>query len=233
MIFSDKALVLQVIKYSDKKSIIKCFTKKNGLLSFIVARSKKNNTYNAVVQPLHFIDIVYSKKSANSILFLNEANCYYNYKSVSTNLFKLCIFQFINELFIKSLKEHVVNEELFDHIFQSIKNFDESTNSFENTHLVLMIDLTIFLGFEPLNNFSDNNCFFNLKEGSFINVEFPFPLGLNGSESIIFSEFLKTKQATNKQQRNLIVKILTGYFAEHIPNFNYLKSIEVLQDVLN
>ena len=234
---SDKAIVLQAIKYADKKLILKLFSRHNGLLTVAVAvgNSAASKIKPGVIFPLNLLDIELIKKQNSDVHRLTEAACYYINTGISNSISKLSIAQFLNEILIKSIKEHCSNSHLFDFIEGCLKYLNESDNEHINLHVYFLIELTKYLGIEPNNNYSKVNSFFDCREGQFSNVSLSFPLGFDSEDSLLFSEALKVNCLTEKlsnQQRHKLLEILIAYYQMHIPGFNRIKSLEVLKEVV-
>lgn len=234
---SDKAIVLQAIKYGDKKQILKLFTKNHGLLTaaVVVGNSATSKIKAGITFPLNLLDVELIKKANKDIHRLNEANCYYICTNITSSISKLTIAQFLNEVLIRCLKEQPPNIYLFDFIEGCIKYLNESDDHQVNLHVYFLFEFAKYLGIEPNNNYSTNNCFFDCREGRFISMSLSFPLGLDKEDSFLFHEALKinclTKKLSNLQRQKLL-SILLAYYQLHVPGFNQLKSLEVLKEVM-
>lgn len=236
MRISDKAIVIQSIKHGDKKFIIRLFTRSQGIVtvSTHVANSPSSKIKPSAILPLSLLDVELIVKQNKDIHQLTEASCYYITTSISTSIVKLTIAQFLNEILIKTLKEQGANAYLFEFIETCLK-FLNDTDEAVNLHLYFLTELTKYLGFEPQNNFSQQTPYFDCREGKFSAVGLTMPLGLNKEDSFLFSEFLKInslKTNISNSQRQLLLEILLAYYKLHIPNFNEVRSLEVLKEVL-
>ena len=237
MRISDKAVVLQAIKFGDKKLILKLYTKQNGLLtvSAFVGRGSSSKLKSSTLLPLTLIDIEFLFKQNKDIHQLTEASCNNVFKGISKNLSKLTIAQFINEILIKTLKEQSSNFHLFEFIETCLKFLDDAQENYINLHIYFLIELTKYIGFEPKNNYSVRTPYFDCREGQFTFNSLSLPLGLSKDDSVLFSEFLKInslKTNLSNFQRQHLLEILLAYYRLHIPGFNDIKSLEVLKEVL-
>lgn len=234
---SDKAIILQSIKYGDKKYILKLFTRQNGLVTAAasVGKSPSSKIKPASIMPLNLMDIEIILKQNKEIHQLTEASCYHICTDISTSLSKLSIAQFLNEILIKSLKEQTGNVHLYELIETCFKFLNDMESGFENLHLYFMIELTKYLGFEPQNNYCAQALYFDCREGQFSSQSLAMPLGLNKEDSFLFSEFLKInclrEKITNSQRQNILEGLL-AYYMLHIPGFTQIRSLEVLKEVL-
>lgn len=231
-------IVLQNVRYADKKIISRIFTRQLGLINChaVLSQSPKAKLKMATLQPMHLIEMELQIKQNKDIQQLHEARCYYIYKDLSTNFAKISITQFINEILLKVIKDHQVNEHLFEFVETCLKWLDEHPDHFANLHLYFLTELLKYLGIEPYNNYQTHAPFFNCREGRFIPLAEPFPLGFDEQQSRLFATILNANILTmtlNKTQRQNILDLLLAYYQFQVPNFGTIKSLDVLRTVLN
>lgn len=233
-----EGIILQNIKYGDKKVILKVFTKEHGLvtLNAIASKSPTSKIKTASILPLQHAEISFSLKQNKEIQQLTEANLLYVYNDVSRNYNKLAVAQFLNEVFIKCIKEQSPNEELFEFIVSSYKWFNESPEGINNFHICVLFELSKYLGFEPHNNYDKDNVFFDTREGKYTPISLGFPLGFDKAQSQhflkIFDANLLSRPLT-RADRNELLECLLAYYKMHVAGFNELKSYEILKELFN
>lgn len=239
MFHTTEGIILHNVKYADKKIISKIYTRHFGIISvnYSITKSTKTNISNSLLQPLSQIEIEISFKENRDIHQLKEAKISYQYQTLHSNFYKLCIAQFINEVLLKSLKEQTKNDELFDFITSLFRWLDKANEGFSGMHLYFLFNLSRYLGFYPLNNFDKQHPYFHLIEGQFQSYKSEFPLGLNEEVSALFSTLfnadLSSNILTTKANRDVLLEILMLYYKYHLPGFNHLKSFYVLKETLN
>lgn len=234
---SDKAIVLQAIKYGDKKYILKLYTGHNGLVTAVAVAGKAASAKikSGSILPLTLVDVELVLKQNKEVHQLSEATCYCIHDRIHQSLSKLTIAQFVNEILIKSLREQSGNALLFEFIETCLKYLNDTEKGYENLHLYFLIELTKYLGFEPHNTYSPQFPYFDCREGRFSGLSLALPLGLNKEDSRLFSDFLKTnslKEKISGANRQRLLEVLLGYYRLHIPGFNEIKSLEVLREVM-
>ena len=238
MLVKTEGIILQNIKYGDKKLILKVFTKQQGLvtLSAIASKSPTAKIKMATTMPLQLVELSFNLKANKEIQQLNEANLIYVCDDVSKSFNKLAVAQFLNEVLIKCIKEQHPNEELFDFITSSYKWFNESKEDYNNFHICFLFELSKYLGFEPHNNYDSQNNYFDTREGKFSNTSLGFPLGFDKIQS---QHFLKIFDANllgkplGRGERNELLECLLAYYKMHVAGFNDLKSYSVLKELFN
>lgn len=233
---SDKAIVLQSIRHGDKKFILKLYSKQQGLLTTIasVGNSSKSKIKPSAILPLTLVDIELISKQNKDMHLLTEMSCYKVLTNINTSFSKLSIAQFLNEILIKSLKEQSGNEHLYGFIESCLILLNDLESNFANLHLYFLIELTKYLGFEPQNNYSTQSPFFDCRAGCFSSAYLIAPFGLNKDDSKHFSEFLKSNAmliSLTNAQRQMLLNVLVDYYKLHLPEFNDVKSLEVLREI--
>ena len=234
---SDKALVLQAIPYSDRKLILKLFCREHGLVTAaaIKGSSPSSKIKAAHIRPMNLLEAQFTKKENREIQQLTEVNCYYISDNVSNSLHKLTIAQFLNEILVKAIKEQSHNTELFDFVEGCIRFLNEKDAGYMNLHVYFLIELSKFFGFSPINNHSEELCFFDCRERQFTSLNLPFPLGLDKNSSALLAHALSKnclEEKFSNEQRQLLLESLSAYYQHHIPGFDQLKSLNVLREVV-
>lgn len=236
MLVKSEGIILQNIKYADKKIILKVFTKNEGLLSFyaVVSKAPTSKIKTASVLPLSIVELSFPYKQSKDIQQLYEVNLLFVPDYIGRNYYKLAIAQFINEVLIKCIKEHIPNEALFEFIIETFKQLNEAQEGFSNSHIYFLLELSKYLGFEPLNNYSSNNLFFDMREGRFTPMALSYPIGLNKEQSLLFSKTLSTNifdLPLSREERNEILESYLALYKMHVSGFGDLKSFGVLKEL--
>ena len=166
MIYSTKAIVLNVHKYGDTSLICNLFTESYGKVNIIAkgARAIKNPN-SAILQPCNYIEIVYYSKSTRNIQTLKEANICINFSNKSYNhmIYGLTVVEVINKISFDNNPCEI--------IFRLVKKTLEKMNVSDNYlikiyYLFFQLQLLIYIGFQP-SFFKCFNCKKKLNVGSF------------------------------------------------------------------
>ncbi len=241
MLHKTRGIVFNKTKYSETSIIIKIYTEKFGLQSYIVrgVRKAKSKFSSALFDHLSLLDLVVYKREKSNLQNLKEVKRDYQFRTIHQDIIKSSILIFLNEILLKSIKEEESNPSLFNFISDSIKTLDNSEHPV-NFHIAFMIKLTRFLGFFPQNNYSGYNQHFNLQEGIFqqnplsdrnISVDLPLSKTLSNLIKIPLGEHghISISSAIRKE---IISKLIT-YYELHLPGFKNIKSHHVLREVLS
>jgi len=76
-IISTKAIVISTIKYSDTSLIVKLYTEKVGLVSFLlkgILKSKKGKLRTAYFQPLNQLSVIFSHQEKKKFITLKRSS---------------------------------------------------------------------------------------------------------------------------------------------------------------
>lgn len=234
-----RGIVLHCIKYSETSVIAKIYTDNFGLLSFIVkgVRSAKSKAKASLLQPLTILDLEFQYRENKPLLFIKEFKRHYTYLSLPFNTIKSSVALFMLEVLNKTVREHEANDEMFDFIYDTLHNMDSCEKLNPDFHLLFLIQLSRYLGFAPHENYSTQNCFFEMQEGYFTNNSFG-PTTLDKSDSEMLNKliacnvFSATPTLSSRLDRNNLLQHLLKYYQFHIEHFN-LKSPEILQEILS
>lgn len=216
MLAKTTGVVFRFIKYGDTSIIVNIFTSQFGLQSYIVngVRSKKGKI--ALYQPLTLLDLVVYHKETATIMRIKEAKCIYPFQQIQVDVRKTTIALFIEELINKTIREEAHAAELCDFLIESLITLDKMEKP-ENFHLIFMIQLAKYLGFQPLG-------VEEILGGRVMDFEEEKSLNL----------ILKNTEVnlSNSQRRNILDALLR-FYSMHVENFGTMKSLSVLREILN
>jgi len=239
MLTKNKSIVLSKLKYRDSDLIVKCYTQQRGVVSYLlrgVLKSKKSQSKTVYFQVLSQLEIEENYKPNQSLHFINEVKLNYIYKSLHTNVYKSAIVLFLSEILSNVLKEEEKNDSLFNYIETALQYLDNE-DQFSNFHLLFLLKLTRYLGFQP-ENLNDNYSYFNLQSGI-------FEASNNGNYCISGENLTLLKRLLginfdalstikiNAKQRQEFLNMLLYYFELHLGSFKKPKSLQVLNDVFH
>jgi DNA repair protein RecO (recombination protein O) len=235
MLVKTKAIVISSLKYQEKSLIVKCLTQSDGLKSYFVPNAfsvKKSNQKMAYFQPLTLLEIEANHKNKGTLEHFKEIKLAQAYQTINTNIIKSTIVIFLSEILHHSIQEEEKNEGLFTFLETALLWLDthEETSNF---HLILLLEVTKFLGFYPDTTDIDSK-YFEMKDGIF--SAFMGSSCLTEHETHLFKKLIELKFDSNQKvfagiERQLLLKILLDYYSIHLDGFRKPKSLEVLKEV--
>ena len=237
MLVKTKAIVISSLKYQEKSLIVKCFTQSDGLKSYFVQSafsSKKATQKIAYFQPLTILEIEASHKNKGTLEHFKEIKLAAAYQTINTDIVKSTIVIFLSEVLHHSIQEEEKNEHLFTFLETALLWLDTHEET-ANFHLILLLEITKFLGFYPDNSEIDF-LFFEMNEGQFS------PLHgiscLSEHETHLFKKLMNLKFDSDQKvfagiERQILLKILLDYYSIHLDGFKKPKSLDVLKEVFS
>ena len=238
MIFSTKGIVLNKIRYSENSLIIHVLTQNDGKQSFLMKGvfSKKSKNKISCIDYLNFVDIVSWKGNSSDLYLVKEIQMAYHFKTIASDFYKKTIALFISELLYRCVHIPEFDIQLYSFVEESILELDHKEKQFSDFHLRFMTKFTKYLGIVPINNFSKQNKFFDIKSASFFPVITDLNSGFEEKSSIILNSYLSeemTSENFSLIDRNQFLDDLIRFYAYHLTQFTGLKSLKVLKSVLN
>lgn len=238
-ILSTKAIVLSAIKFGDTSLVVKCFTEKEGIKSYLlkgVLTSKKGKLRSAYFQLFNQLEIIASHNNKGNLNSIREVRVIHSYQTIHQSVVKQSIVLFLSEVVASVIKEEEQNVSLYQYLETTVIWLD-THQSVSNFHLLFLLKLSNFLGFYP--NISQHNLSaFSLLQGTFTESIYDKQL-ITGQELKLFKKLLHANFDTiatlqfSKKERQVLLRILIQYFELHLNGFNKPKSLDVLEIVFN
>lgn len=237
MLITTKAIVFSALKYGEADLIVKCFTAKSGLKTYLlrgVLKSKKGKFRASLFQPLTQLEIVANHKEKGTLEYLQEAKILNHFRSLHTNMVKSSVVLFLSEVLKDSVQEEEPNPRLYEFLETTFLWFDENDHV-PNFHLLFLLKLTGFLGFYPDVSGEDRNVF-NLIDGTFQAGE-TNKYCVTGDNLKILEQLLGTNFdglsaiRLNQKCRSGFLQMLLNYYEIHLQGFRKPKSLTVLNEI--
>lgn len=241
MLCKSRAIVLKTIKYSETSLVVKAYTEKYGLKSFLVRSVRKKHAKNSpnLFQPLSILEIVFIDKESSGLIIPKDIAAWQHYNTIPFDVYKSSVVLFMNELIYRSVHEEEANPDFFLFLLQSLVYIDITEKRIANTHLVFAVQLTKFLGFFPLGEFSPAKPYFLVREGVFSKYNSGDNYSIDQHESKLM-DFLLNSDIENSHEieisnaeRNRLLEIIILYYQLHLIGFGEIKSLDVLNQVFH
>ncbi|WP_111682449.1 DNA repair protein RecO [Winogradskyella tangerina] len=239
MLTKNNSIVLSKLKYKDNDLIVKCYTQQRGVVSYIlrgVLKSKKSHTKTVYFQALSQLQIEENFKPNRQLQSIKEVKPNYIYRSLYSNIYKSAIVMFLSEILAAVLREEEQNEALFNYIETALQYLD-SEEQYSNFHLLFLLKLTRYLGFQP-EYLNTEYPFFNLESGIFEETATSM-YSVSGQNLTLLKQLLGinfdalSSIKISSKQRQEFLNMLLYYFELHLDGFKKPKSLQVLNDVFH
>ena len=243
MLYTTTGIVIHHFKYAEKSVIAKIYTEKFGLLSFILngVRNAKSKNKAVYLQPLSLVEINFFYKEKKGLQTVKDIRLAIPYTSIPFNINKSTIAFFIAEILYKSIKEEEANPKLFDFLYHAFQFLDLQDLNYSNFHIVFLAQFSKQLGFSPQTSVlnSNTNLYFALQDGCFVHHQPIHQPHISPPLSSLFLTVLQTSFETSSNlkidasQRKLLLSNFLDYYNLHLSNFDNLKTLTILEDILS
>lgn len=240
-----KGIVLRTVKYGETSIIATVFTELFGIQSYLVngvrTSTKKGTGKANLFQPAALLDLVVYHNELKHLNRIKEFKWSHLYQHIYSDVPKNTVSLFMVELLTKCLKQPEANPELFEFIEDVFIRLDESTGTeMANLPLFFALHLPFHFGFRITDNFSDQNPYLDLQEGSFVPEQPRHPHFLEDKQAMVVSQLLKVMRPEELKdiklhhdfRRNLL-HVCETFYALHITDFGTLRSLPVLRAILS
>lgn len=240
-----KGIVLRSVKYGETSLVVTLLTELFGVQSYLVNGvrvSTKKGTGKAVLfQPAAMLDLVVYHNELKHLNRIKEFKWAHLYKNIFNDVPKNAVALYIVELLTKCLKQPESNPELFHFAEDVLLHLDESKGAVQaNLPLFFAMHLPFHFGFRITDNYSMQNCFLDLQEGSFVNIIPNHPYFLEEKQADVTALLLKVMQPEelehillNHDFRRHLLQRYEDYYRLHVHDFTSLKTLPVLSEVLS
>ena len=234
-----RGIVLQQIRYGENSRIIHMYTEHFGRLVFMVkGMGKKSKLQRALFQPLSLLDLEISYKSVRNLQIIKDAHASVPLMNIHLQIHKTSIALFLSEVLSKTLTEEESNPRLFSFLYNSILQLNNNNELTVIFHLLFLARLTQYLGFPPVNRFSETKRYFDLREGIFTSSHPSHPDFMDREDSEFFSSLLDP--GTNSHgslripldKKDFLEKILQ-YYQIHLQGIGKINSLNILHEVFH
>jgi len=233
-------IVIHSIKYSDSSTIVTVYTRQFGRVSYMVhGVNKKRSVFRAAfLQPLSILELDVIHSPGKEIQRIKDIQLEHPFIDIPYNPVKNALALFLSEMLFRTLRQTEPDDNLFLFLENSIKQLDFCEKGIPNFHLVFLLKLTRYLGFEP-NKEEENGKYFDLMNGIFLEGK---PLHVHFLLSETTTDFAKLLDADysnmdsmilSRNKRTNLLNSIVEYYRLHIPEFHGLHSLAVLQSLFD
>jgi DNA repair protein RecO (recombination protein O) len=236
MHITTQGIVVQTIRYSDSKLIIKALCANIGYKSFIVLSSKRPTTSTQhLFQPLRILEFETDFQEVSKFLSMKAPRLVAPLHNLTTDPIKMAMTLFMDEVLAKTLADDYSNESLFLFLKNSISLLDDAIDA-KNFHLWWLVEMTRYYGFYPNKN---EGAYFDLQQAHFTSRHPSHPHYLEAPVSAVLYNMLDKEWPQAQQMelhstiRKQLLAALVTYLKLHLDNLREIKSLDVLHAVFH
>lgn len=210
-----EGIVLHTTRHSDTTSVVHVFTRRCGPVAVVVKRSARQRGHGvsaALVQPLTQITFE-CDHAAEGLQTLRGAEIDGVYASVPFVPEKSAVAMFLAEFLWHALRTEQASESLYEFLALSLRWFDEAEDGYANFHLLFLLQLTRYLGYDPSL----------------------LPEARQYDMDTLMRHSYRTMRLIplNGVQRSMFLTRIVDFYREVIPGFPQIKSLEILTQMYN
>ena len=244
-VYNTKGIVLRTVKYGETSIIAAIYTEVFGLQSYLIngvrTSSKKGPGKASLFQPAAMLDMVVYHNDLKNLQRIKEFKWGFLYQHIFSDVLKNAVALFMVELLSKTIKQPEQNPDLFYFIEDGFIHLDKSEQSVvANYPLFFALHLAALFGLRFADSYTPQKNFLDLQEGEFVHEQPVHPYFLGDPFSYTTSQLLKTQQPhelstilLNQETRRILLNAYQQFYALHIQDFGTMKTLPVLQEVLN
>jgi len=238
MLTTTSGFVLRKIPYTGSSVILHVYTKRHGLMAFMVrgGTKKGSSTRTTSLQALTLVEITFLYREKNQMQTASTISLSSGYAPGNDHPGAIPISLFLAEMLYKSLREESGDEELFEFIVNALNYFNGSDFS-PDFHLIFLMKMTRYLGFMPDPEQEENCPYFDLLNGIFVVSQDASLHTMDEAESVSFcllikAEFANRLSISNVQRRKLLTRLIE-YYQLHLEGLGDIKSLPILIEVFS
>lgn len=234
-------IVLHTLKYSDSSSIVTIYTAHFGRISYMVyGMNKKKAVCRAgFFQPLSIVELDVNHAPLKELQQIKDIRTKYAFSSIPFHPVKNALALFIAEILFRTLRQSESDQILFAFLENSIQQLDLCDEGIANFHLIFLLKLSRYLGFEPNMEEEVDDAYFDLLHGVFTQSRPQHTQFLQKAISAQLAALLKADYGNlssvqlSRSERSKIIESLVEYYQLHIPEVQGLQSLPILQSLFD
>jgi len=244
MIYKTKGIILRSIRYGDTSLVVTAFTELFGIQTYMVnaARSAKKTAAKAILfQPSALLEMQVYHQEQKAMNRIKESNWAFLYRHILSDVVKNSIALFMIEVLHKTLKQPEQNTDLFYFCEDALQQLDDAPPGVAaNFPLYFILQLPHFSGLRLQDDYMPGKReILDLQEGRFVATVPQHAHYIEHEYARITAELLRIMQPheladikLNKQMRRFLLSRYVNYYQLHIQDFGNLKTLPVIQEVL-
>jgi DNA repair protein RecO (recombination protein O) len=244
MLQKTRGLVIRSVKYGETSLVVTMFTELFGLQSYMVSGVRKESLKAGMrasqFQPATLLEMVVYHHERHKLQRIKECQWAVLYQQIFSDIRKNAVALFMVELLQKCLKQPDPQPELFHFMEDVLQGLDQASPMVAaNIPIYFALHLSHFFGFRMQDTYDEENMMLDLREGIFVNEPPAHQYWTGNQVSFTVSQFLKALQPDeleqipmNRDGRRLMLDTCLQYYALHVSDFGTLRSLPVLQEVL-
>ncbi len=243
---STSGIVLKTFSYGDTSKIIRCYTRDFGKISLIAKGVKTSKTLQiGYLEPINCISMNLYYNSKRQLQIFSKAEFDHPFLSIKNSIKKLSYSFAVIELIDKTVNGEESHLELFNLTKDTLSAINDNKGKINTLFWFFQLNLLKLLGLKPnLSNCS--NCQNSMIKANFFSGELfcnkcsttgEIKLGKNSLHMLKTINKIEivniSKLNIHSIERKEIGEFLKQYYSYHIDGLREIKSLKVMERILN
>ena len=204
---------MKVVRHGDQTLVVHLFTRSFGMVPFVVRRTsgRARGMAAAMLQPLAQLSIECTAPAAGRMQVLRQAELNPPYSSIPFSPHKCSIALFLGEFLWNALRAEQPSDPLYEFLSLSLLWLDGADAGYANFHLILLLQLTRYMGYDPTN----------LPEAETLQIDKLMRHNFRTMRLLPLDGPLRSRYLDR----------LAAFYRENVPSFPELNALGVLTDM--
>jgi DNA repair protein RecO (recombination protein O) len=245
MLHKTKGVVLRAVRYGETSLVATLFTEAFGVQSYMVKGVRRESVRSTIraahFQPATLLDLVVTHHSRAGLQHIRECRWSCLLTEVGRDIRKQSVALFMMELLLKCLRQPEPQPELFTLTEESLLSLEAGGPGFAaNFPIHFAIRLARLLGFHLEEGYRDDRPYLDLQEGVFLSDPPMHPYAADRESGWLIDRFIRCPDASAAQEiplereaRRRLLDLCLLFLSLHVPDFGKLRSLPVLQELLD
>lgn len=238
MVQTTRAVVLRTIRHGDKSTVLRAYTERFGLRSYMVRTGTKSTSRVAALQPLSRVELVVPESGEHEMRTVHDLRIDRPYTRLHEEPVRGVLILFAQEVFNRTLREESADAQLYAFVQEVLESIDTGADM-AHQPLLLLVGLSRQLGFFPEMP-EEGEQLFDMREGHFFQGKAHHEFCMEAAQAALFAELIARIEApdpgasplrASSEVRRRLLDDLLIYYRLHVEGFGELRSLEVLRAV--
>lgn len=245
MLHKTRGVVLRAVRYGETSLVATLFTEAFGIQSYMV-KGVRREAVRSVMRAAHFqpatlLDLVVTHHSRGGLQHIRECRWSCLLTETGRDIRKQSVALFMMELLLKCLRQPEPQPELFALTVESLLSLETGGPGFAaNFPIHFSIRLARLLGFHLEEGYRDDRPYLDLREGVFLPDPPQHPHAADREAGRLMDRFIRCPDANAAQEipldreaRRRLLDLCLLFLSLHVPDFGALRSLPVLQELMD
>jgi DNA repair protein RecO (recombination protein O) len=245
MLHKTRGVVLRAVRYGETSLVATLFTEAFGVQSYMVKGVRRESVRTPIraahFQPATLLDLVVTHHGRGGLQHIRECRWSCLLTETGRDIRKQSVALFMMELLLKCLRQPEPQPELFELTEESLLALETGGQGFAaNFPIHFSIRLARLLGFHLEEGFQEDRPYLDLREGVFLSDPPMHPHAADRELGQLMDRFIRCPDAAAAQEipleretRRRLLDLCLLFLSLHVSDFGTLRSLPVLQELLD